>query len=135
LLTPPAPRSLDNQVFENPLIEKQTRADSLPRVLNKGQADLIAANLRHQAVLKFATHQLPSLPEEWKKERVKIKNDIIRKAGIIIDHKLPLNYQETGVSKMEGFTIKARCLRNCQLVCARRKRPFSRNRKRAWTLA
>jgi len=106
LLTPPAPRSLDNQVFENPLIEKQTRADSLPRVLNKGQADLIAANLRHQAVLKFATHQLPSLPEEWKKERVKIKNDIIRKAGIIIDHKLPLNYQETGVSKMEGFTIK-----------------------------
>ena len=80
--------------------------DSLPRVLSPGHADLITANLRHQAVLQFATHRLPTLPDEWKKEREKIKNEIIKKAGIVINHELPLNYKETGVTKMDGFTVR-----------------------------
>ena len=96
----------DHDLLERALSEKGHRSDSLPRVLNPGHADLITANLRHQAVLKFATHRLPALPDEWKKEREKIKNEIIRKAGIVIDHELPLNYKETGVTRMDGFTVR-----------------------------
>ena len=64
----PTTAPLDDQRFDNALVEEENRVDTLPRVLNAGHADLIATNLRHQAVLKFATHQLPAHPEKWKKE-------------------------------------------------------------------
>src|SRR5687768_6170580 len=98
---------LDDRLLGNgALIETETTADTVPRVFNAGHGDLIAMNLRHQAALKFTTHHLPTHPDKWKTERARIKNEIVKKAGIVIDKKLPLNYQETGVSKMEGFTVK-----------------------------
>lgn len=88
------------------VFERGHSSDSLPRVLNPGHADLITANLKHQAALKFATHRLPTSSDEWKKEREKIKNEIIKKAGVIINHDLPLNYKETGVIKMDGYSVR-----------------------------
>lgn len=80
--------------------------DSIPRVLPPNHADLVESKLRHEAVLAYAQHQLPENKAEWEKLRTSLKNEIIKKAGIVIDHKLPLNYQETGVAKVQGLTIK-----------------------------
>ena len=80
--------------------------DSLPSVLIKNHADLIESKLRLEAVLKFGEHQLPNNLKEWEIYRVQLKNEIIKKAGIIIDHKLPLNIKETGTIQMKGYTIK-----------------------------
>jgi hypothetical protein len=80
--------------------------DTLPKVLAKDHADLIESKLRNEAVFRFAEHQLPATKKEWEKSRVRIRNEVIKKAGIVIDHKLPLNYTETGSIKMEGFTIR-----------------------------
>ena len=80
--------------------------DTLPAVFTENHADLIESKLRNEAVLKFAMHQLPKTRQEWETQRADLKNEIIEKAGIVIDHELPLNYQETGSIKMEGFTVK-----------------------------
>jgi hypothetical protein len=80
--------------------------DSLPDVLTGKRSDLIARNLRYKAALKFSEHQLPDDIKEWKEYRVKLKSEIIRKAGVVIDHKLPLNIRETAEIKMKGYSIK-----------------------------
>src|SRR2546423_4216361 len=85
---------------------RQGSTDSLPDVFEKNHADFIETRLRHEAVLKYEEHQLPNNLKEWESFRGHLKDLIIRKAGIIIDHKLPLNIKETGFIKMNGYTIK-----------------------------
>lgn len=82
------------------------RQDSLPLVLTKYHSDLIEGSLRHEAKLKFAEHQLPDNIKDWESYRIKLKNEIINKAGVQIDHKLPLNIREFGIIVMKGYTIK-----------------------------
>jgi hypothetical protein len=82
------------------------RTDSLPSVLPKNHADLIESKLRLEAVLKFGEHQLPDNLKDWETYRVQLKNEIIKKAGVVIDHKLPLNIKETGTIQMKGYTVK-----------------------------
>lgn len=81
-------------------------ADSLPAVLPKNHTDLIESKLRNEAFLKFGEHQLPTNLKDWETYRILIKNEIIKKAGVLINHKLPLDVQETGSLKMKGYTIK-----------------------------
>ena len=80
--------------------------DTLPIVLTRNRADLIESKLRNEALLKFAEHELPGIPKEWETYRVTLKNEILKKAGVKIDHKLPLNIKETGSIQMKGYTIK-----------------------------
>src|SRR5450759_175331 len=82
------------------------RTDSLPSVLPKNHADLIESKLRLEAVLKFGEHQLPDNLKDWETYRVQLKNEIIKKAGVVIDHKLPLNIKETGTIQMKGYKVK-----------------------------
>ncbi len=81
-------------------------SDSLPLVLTKNRADLIESKLRHEALLKFAEHELPDNPKEWETYRVTLKNEILKKAGVKIDHNLPLNIKETGTIQMKGYSVK-----------------------------
>lgn len=81
-------------------------SDSLPLVLTRNHADLIESKLRLEAVLKFGEHQLPNNLKEWETYRVNLKKEIIKKAGVIIDHNLPLNIKETAAIKMNGYTVK-----------------------------
>ncbi|MGB4399384.1 MAG: acetylxylan esterase [Daejeonella sp.] len=81
-------------------------ADSLPYVLAKNHADLIESRLRAQAVLLFPTHQLPDNQQEWNAYRTDLKNTIIQKTGLIVNHDLPLNIRETGSVQMKGYNIK-----------------------------
>jgi hypothetical protein len=91
--------------LEHPPSEN-VNADSLPLVLAPNRADLIEGRLRHEAMLKFAEHKLPDNPKEWEAYRAKLKNEILKKAGVITDHKLPLNIMETGSIQMKGYKIK-----------------------------
>ena len=81
-------------------------SDTLPSVLPKNQGDLIAGKLRLEAAMKFGEHQLPDNLKDWEIYRAKLKSEIIQKAGVIINHTLPLNIKETGIVQMDGYTIK-----------------------------
>jgi len=78
----------------------------LPDVFAQNHSDLISGRLRFEAVSQFVKHHLPDDLSEWETYRSNLKNEIIRKAGIKIDHKLPLQIRETKTIQMEGYTIK-----------------------------
>lgn len=82
------------------------RTDSLPHVLPLNHSDLVAAKLKLEASMKFGEHMLPENLPEWEIYRKQLKNEIINKAGVIIDHELPLNIKETGKIKMKGYSVK-----------------------------
>jgi hypothetical protein len=80
--------------------------DSLPNVLTQNHADLLGSKLKREAFLRFAEYQLPKTQQEWKIYKTHLRNEIIKKAGVVINHELPLNYEETSTIKMEGYSIK-----------------------------
>jgi hypothetical protein len=92
-------------VGDTPFLRNET-SDSLPSVTPKFHAFLLESKLRNQALLKFAEHQLPDNVKEWELYRAQVKNEIIKKAGVIINHKLPLNTKETASLPMKGYIIK-----------------------------
>ena len=77
----------------------------LPIVLPENHADIIEGSLRLEAFLKFSSHQLPDNPEDWKVYSEKLRNTIIGKAGVFVNHDLPLDYRETGRIQMKGYTV------------------------------
>ncbi|HRE52763.1 MAG TPA: acetylxylan esterase [Flavitalea sp.] len=80
--------------------------DSIPRVLPAERQDLVLSRLRYEAELKFASHRLPSNPDDWKTYREKLRKEIIKKTGTQINHQLPLDITYLGELKMKGYTIK-----------------------------
>ncbi len=80
--------------------------DSLPYVLAKNHSDMIDSKLRFDAALDFSKYQLPNNLKDWETYSVQLKNEIIEKTGLIIDHNLPLNAVETGTISMNGYSIK-----------------------------
>jgi hypothetical protein len=80
--------------------------DTLPTVLPNNHGDLLESRLRNEAVLSFGIHQLPDNIKEWKTLSRQLKNMIIEKAGVVIDHKLPLDIRETGTILLKGYSIK-----------------------------
>lgn len=88
------------------LIFKTERTDSLPRILAENHGDLIAGKLRLDAILKFAEHKLPDNLKDWEIYRIQLKNEIIKRAGVVFDHELPLNIKETGKIQMTGYSVK-----------------------------
>ena len=80
--------------------------DSLPRVFPKNHPDFIADKLRLDAAFGFGVNQLPGNRKDWEKRRTALKNDIIKKTGVVINHNLALNVKETGTLQMKGYVIK-----------------------------
>lgn len=83
-----------------------TETDSLPLVFTKNHADIIESRLKNEAYLRFMQLNLPDTKDEWEIFKPQLRNKIIEKAGVIFDHKLPLDYHETGSINMEGYKIK-----------------------------
>ncbi|MGI8636125.1 MAG: alpha/beta hydrolase family protein, partial [Segetibacter sp.] len=81
-------------------------SDTLPTVLPKNHADLVEARLRNQAVLNFGKLQLPNDIKEWNTLSGQLRTLIIKKAGVVINHKLPLDITETGSMQLQGYRIK-----------------------------
>ena len=61
---------------------KVTKTDSLPLVFPDNKSDIIDKQLRYEAALKFAEQQLPSTLKEWEDYRTKLRNEVIKKAGV-----------------------------------------------------
>ncbi len=83
-----------------------TSGDSLPVVLAEGHSDLILSGMVNEAAMSFAKHVIPLRPDEMIEYRAELRKSIIEKAGIFIDHKLPLNIRETSKTAMKGYTIR-----------------------------
>ncbi|MDR6781986.1 hypothetical protein ABIE26_001525 [Pedobacter africanus] len=83
------------------------QVDTLPDVLPKNHSDLIEARLRYQAFLQFMHHQLPiKNPGELEVHGSALKQQIIKKTGVLTDPKLDFNLTETGSTQMKGYHIK-----------------------------
>lgn len=80
--------------------------DSLPSVFPANHADIVGTRLKNEACLRFMQFNLPATRQELEISSTRLKNAIIEKAGITIDHNLPFDYHETGTLKKDGFTIK-----------------------------
>jgi N-acetyl-beta-hexosaminidase len=80
--------------------------DSLPNVFPADHADLINSSLRHEAYLKYSIQQLPDNLADWERYKMELRNKIVKKTGLKINHNLPLNIKETNTLKMEGYSIK-----------------------------
>jgi hypothetical protein len=80
--------------------------DTIPNVLTDHRADLLGTSLKKQAMLKFATHQLPDNLEEWQSMKEEIREKIIHHSGLKTYPNLPLDIRETGSKILDGYTIK-----------------------------
>jgi hypothetical protein len=79
---------------------------NIPSVWTETCTDLLNNSLRAEAARKFMVHQLPSDAEAWKIRREEIVATIWEKLGVSIDHRLALDYHETGSVRMDGYTVK-----------------------------
>ena len=95
----------NNYTMENIEVTKP-ETDSLPSVFPANHADIVGSRLKNDACLRFMQFNLPVTKQEWETSSTQLRNAIIEKTGISIDHKLPLDYHETGSIKMDGFSIK-----------------------------
>lgn len=95
-----------NTPSENRTEKPMNSSDSLPPVLPGNYSDLIASRLRLEAALKFSQIELPGTINDWESYKKKLREEIIGKAGVMIDHDLSLNVKETGTIRMKGYTIK-----------------------------
>jgi hypothetical protein len=86
--------------------KKTDKKESLPDVLSRNHSDLVESRLRLEAGLKFNILQLPDNLNDWEAYKVKLRNKIIKKAGVTFDPKLPLNIKETATIQMKGYVIK-----------------------------
>src|SRR5690554_650017 len=83
-----------------------TSVDTLPLVLPVNKSDLVESNLKNEAFVKFATHQLPDNLEEWNEYKSELRRTITEKTGVFIDHQLPVDMKETATLQMPGYVIK-----------------------------
>jgi len=85
---------------------KAEKTVSLPNVLPDNHSDITEGSLRLEAFLKYSGHQLPQNTEEWKTYSEKLRSTIIEKAGVVMNHDLPLEIMETGRIQMKGYTVR-----------------------------
>ena len=79
---------------------------SLPQVWNKNYSNYVINPLQLDAVKRAGIFQLPEDKAEWEKMRKELYNNIVSAMKLKVDHTLPLDYEETGSIKLEGYTIK-----------------------------
>lgn len=82
------------------------QSDTLPLVLATNQTNLVEARLDNEAFIKFASHPLPDNLADWNVYKANLRKEIARKAGVHVNHQLPINCRETKSIKMSGYTIK-----------------------------
>src|SRR5680860_906192 len=86
--------------------DSNEKIDSLPNVLAESHTDLINCRLKLEAAQLFTLQQLPETKKEWESYKLLLKKEIVKRTGIVTDHNLPLNINETGTIQMNGYSIK-----------------------------
>lgn len=69
-------------------------------------ADLIYLELKNEAGIDFNLRQLPVTINGWEHYRNLLRRELLKNAGIQINHTLPLDVHETGEIRMPGYVIK-----------------------------
>jgi hypothetical protein len=111
-------RSGDEAIDRHDIKKIRPITDPLPKVFPKNHTDLIAGKLRLDAALGFGVNQLPGNMKDWEKRRAQLKNEIIKKTGVVINHNLALNMKETGTIQMKGYAIKKITFQTCPGIYA-----------------
>ncbi len=78
----------------------------LPKVWNKNYSKYVINPLQLDAAKRAGIFQLPEDKAEWEKMRKTLYNNIASAMKLKVDHSLPLDYEETGSIRQDGFTIK-----------------------------
>ena len=86
--------------------ESFERVDTLPNVLSQNHSDLLGLRLKSEAARLFALHPMPETKKEWLIYRANLLREISRKAGVVIDHMIPLNMKETASVRMKGYSVR-----------------------------
>lgn len=84
----------------------ESHLDTLPRVSFTEKADVIARSLEKDAAVNFDLRKLSSDKPGWELQKRELRRRIWKAAGVTVDHSLPLDYRETGMIKLNGYTIK-----------------------------
>ncbi|MFA6291040.1 MAG: acetylxylan esterase [Victivallales bacterium] len=79
---------------------------NIPSVWTEPCTDLLNNSLRAEAARKFKVHQLPSDLEAWETRREELAAAIWKKLGVSADHRLALDYHETGSVRMDGYEVR-----------------------------
>ena len=79
---------------------------SFPNVWNQAFPESVSQPLRQEAAKRFRKFQLPETPEEWAAVRPELYRKAAAAIRLKIDHSLPLDYEETGTIRMDGFSIR-----------------------------
>lgn len=82
------------------------KGQALPKIFSGQRDDLVNLNLQKRAASTAASLLLPSSKSEWVQYKQNLKLKIEKKAGVYINHTLPLKMRETGEVQMDGFSIK-----------------------------
>jgi hypothetical protein len=87
-------------------LKKDKRTNNLPNVFNEKHGDLVESKLRHEAILQFPLYQLPDTKKVWDTYKIRLKNELIQKTGVLVNQRIPLLLKETGAEQMKGYSIK-----------------------------
>lgn len=88
-------------------ISKWTIAqDSLPHFFSGSHADFMNRILREEAVHRGCQYRLPENSGDFETFKISLRKKITEKAGVLINHQLPLNIREMGTIKLKGYSIK-----------------------------
>ena len=79
---------------------------SLPKVFDDPDNDIISQQLVHDATLAANAQSIPESKEKWEEKRVQLRQTIMEKAGITVDHQLALDCRELSSREMAGYTVK-----------------------------
>jgi len=82
------------------------RTDTLPNVFSDNHSDLTSLRLKLDAARLFNENQLPKTKIEWIIYREKLISEIIRRTGVVMNHKIPLNLKETAKIQLNGYSIR-----------------------------
>lgn len=94
------------KVWTEPFADFLHTEFGLERAVGGDSADYFNSSLRAEAAVKFRIHQLPSDLTVWKRKSRELTVMLWKKLGVSADHKLALDYHETGSMKMDGYTVK-----------------------------
>jgi len=79
--------------------------ESLPRVFDVPD-DIIGHMLIKEADIAASAQKLPEHKDKWEEHRIQLKQTVLEKTGVIIDHQLPLDTKELSSRDMSGYTVK-----------------------------
>lgn len=84
----------------------QAHPDSLPKVYPGGYLDLLSMRLKMRAAMAFQLHTLPQTKAQWEAYRPRLKAEIMRSTGAVVNHRLPVDCHITGTELMKGYRIE-----------------------------